>query len=236
MIQHSGLKSHNLRRYLTTFGLLLSAAILHTTANAQGLFGGSDEPIPHLTLARTEVAAEVPTPLVGNDFESMLAQATNGGTLTAAKETANREFANYLRTRLDGALRELLAEEDIPLYTDNNSLILYNFIDISVVKRLNGLKNSGDYEIERGGLSASGDYHLRLQAPGERLLLERRIDIADLRLKGKYRIKTSLRGETGEDNTTEELQQMADQLVKRVIDRIEDDLEADALRALRPNG
>ncbi|WP_043319920.1 hypothetical protein [Microbulbifer sp. HZ11] len=223
----------NLRRSLSAIAVLLGAALMHTSTHAQGFFGGSDEPIPHLTLARTEVAAEVPTPLVGNDFESMLAQATNSGTLSAAKETANREFADYLRARLDGALREFFADEDIPLYSDNNSLILYNFIDISVVKRLSGLKNSGDYEIERGSLSASGDYHLRLQAPGERLLVERRVDIADLRLKGKYQIKTSLRGDAGEDNTTEELRQMADQLVKRVIDRIEDDLEADALRELQ---
>ena len=224
------------RHTLAALGLLFSAALMSATASAQGLFGGSDEPIPHLTLARTEVAADVPTPLLGNDFESMLAQASNNGALTAAKETANAEFANYLRTRLDSALRELLADEDIPLYSDNNSLILYNFIDISVVKQLSGLKNSGEYEIEKGNLSASGDYHLRLQAPGERMLLEKRLDLADLRLKGKYQIKTNLHGGAGEDNTGEELQEMADQLVKRVIDRIEDDLDADALRALGSRG
>ncbi|AQQ69211.1 hypothetical protein Mag101_17405 [Microbulbifer agarilyticus] len=219
--QHRG----NVKR-LARLGLLLCTSLFGVMAHAQ------EQPALHVTLAKIEVAAEVPTPLQGTDFESLLAQATNGGGVSAAKETASREFSDYLRTRLDSALREFFADEEIPLRSDNHSLILFNFVDISVVKQLSGLKTKGDTEIERGNLSASGDYLLRLQAPGERVLREKRLDIANLRLKGKYQIKTSVYGDENEDNTGEQLQRMADQLVKRILDRVEDDLEADALLEL----
>nr|WP_010132111.1 hypothetical protein [Microbulbifer agarilyticus] len=211
---------------LASLGLLLCTSLCGLLAHAQ------EQPVLNVTLAKIEVAAEVPTPLQGNDFESLLAQATNGGGVSAAKESASREFSEYLQARLDRALREFFADEEIPLRSDNHSLILFNFVDISVVKQLSGLKTKGDVEIERGNLSASGDYLLRLQAPGERVLREKRLDIANLRLKGKYQIKTSLYGDENEDNTGEQLQRMADQLVKRILDRIEDDLEADALLEL----
>lgn len=230
---------HHRKTLLNTFikrSSALIALLLTTPCWAQGLFGGSDSPAPHLTLAQMEIAAEIPTPLQGNDFDALLAQATSDKGLSATRDKAIQAFSDQLRRKLDRALREFFADEEVPLITDNSSLTLYNSVDISVVKQLSGLKNSGDYEVERGNLSASGDYHFRLNAPSGRVLAEKRLDIADLRLKGKYQIKTPLGSGEAEDNTQAELDKMVDNLVKRIIDRIEDDLEADSLRELVGRG
>lgn len=218
-------------RSVALFTLLLSSA-----AWCQGLFGGSDEPTPKITLAHTQIAAEIPTPLQGNDFDALLAQATSGNGLSAVREKAIRDFSQQLRFKLDNALREFFDDEEVSLITDNGSLTLHNSIDISVVKQLSGLKNRGDYEVEKGNLSASGDYHFSLNSPSGEVLKEKRVDIADLNLKGKYQIKTPLGSGNAEDDTEEQLQKLADILVARIIDRIEDDLEADSLRELSNRG
>lgn len=204
-----------------------------SNALAQGMFGGSvDSPLPEITLARTVVAADIPTPLQGSDMEALLAQAASGNGLTAARDAATREFSEQLRNKLDAALRDFFIDEEVPLGASNSSLTLYNFFDISVVKQLSGLKNNGEHELERGNLSASGDYHFRLQDPRGQVLLERRLDIADLRLKGNYQVKTYSNGQEAEDSTPAELEKLLDNLVARVLNRIEDDLEADSLRKI----
>ncbi|MCK7597973.1 hypothetical protein M0G74_11880 [Microbulbifer sp. CAU 1566] len=225
------------KRSAVLFGLMCAAVLFAAPAYTQNLFGGGNKkPLPHITLAHAEIAADIPTPLQGNDFDALLAQATAGSSVSAAKETAIREFTEQLRRKLDARLREFFADEEVPLITDNHSLTLHNFVDISVVKQLSGLKNRGDYEVERGNLSATGDYHFRLQDPSGRVLKEKRVDIAELRLKGKYEIKTSLSGGDNEDNTGEELEQMLNQLVERILDRIEGDLEADSLLEITGKG
>ncbi|WP_226703402.1 hypothetical protein [Microbulbifer elongatus] len=223
--------NRHIKHTLALIGLLLA-----TPGWAQGLFGGSDTPAPHITLAHTEITAEIPTPLEGNDFDALLAQATSDEGLSATREKAISAFSDQLRAKLNFALREFFTDEDVPLITDNSSLTLHNSIDISVVKQLSGLKNSGSYEVERGNLTASGSYGFRLNAPDGRVLKEQRLDIAELRLKGKYQIKTPLGNGEAEDNTNEQLQKMVDQLVVRIIDRVEDDLEADSLRELSGRG
>ncbi|QKX16752.1 hypothetical protein [Microbulbifer sp. YPW1] len=212
------------------------ALLLGSPAWGQGFFGGGDEPTPHITIAHTKVAAEIPTPLQGNDFDALLAQATSGEGLSDVREKAIGVFSEQLRFKLDSALREFFADEEVALITDNNSLTLHNSIDISVVKQLSGLKNRGDFEVEKGNLSASGDYHFSLNTPSGLVLKQKRLDIADLNLKGKYEIKTPLGSGEAEDNTEEQLQKMVDVLVARIIDRIEDDLEADSLRELAKGG
>ncbi|QIL90800.1 hypothetical protein GNX18_14240 [Microbulbifer sp. SH-1] len=198
---------------------------------ALGLFGSSDEPpLPQITLARTQVAAEIPTPLQGNDMQALLAQAASGEGLAAARDAATRAFSEQLRSKLEHALRHFFAEEQVELAASDHSLTLHNFIDISIVKQLSGLKSGDDYELEKGNLSASGDFHFRLQKPGGEVLKERRLDIADLRIKASYQIKTYSNGQAAEDSTPAELEKLTDNLVARILDRIEDDLEADSLR------
>lgn len=220
-----------LNRYIKLTAALIGL-LLATPGWGQGLFGGSEAPVPSITLARAEITADIPTPLAGNDFDSLLAQATSGKGLSATREKAIEAFSAQLRTKLDLALREFFSDEEVPLITDNDSLTLHNSINISVVKQLSGLKNSGSHEVERGNLSASGHYKFQLNAPDGKVLKEKLLDLADLRLKGKYQIKTPLGSGEAEDNTEEQLQEMADTLVERIVDRIEDDLEADSLRDL----
>jgi len=220
-------------------GVLMAAPFLTPQVSAQGFFGigGEESPVPQITLARAEITVDVPTPMQGNDFDALLAQATSGKGISAAKERAIKHHSEQLRTALDGRLREFFADEEVPLIASNQSLTLHSFIDVSVVKQLSGLKNSGNYELERGNLTAGGDFHFRIQDPNGRVLKERQIDIADLRLQEKYQVKTPLDGSGSEDNTEQQLDKIMRQLVERIMGQIDDDLEADSLRELgRPAG
>lgn len=227
------MKIKSLRSLFVT-GVLVAAPLLSFQASADGFFGmgGDKAPVPQITLARAEIAVDVPTPMQGNDFDALLAQATAGNGLSAAKEAAIKHHSEQLRQELDGRLRKFFADEEVPVGASNHSLTLHSFIDVSVVKQLSGLKNSGDYELERGNLTASGDFHFRLQDPKGEVLMEKRIDIADLRLQEKYQVKTPHDRSGSEDNTDQQLERIMRELVDRLMSRIEDDLEADSLRAL----
>ncbi len=211
-------------------GTFLIAPLLAAPVAAQGFFGGDETPLPHITLAQAEIVMDVP--MHGNDLEALLAQAAAGKSLSAAKEKTEAHFIAQLRTELETRLREFLTDEEVPLITDNQSLTLHSAVDLTIAKELNDIRSSGDYELERGRLTASGDYHLRLKSPSGRVLREKRVDIADLRLRQGYQIKTPNDGRPSEDNTNEQLQTLMAELAERLLDRIEDDLEADSLREL----
>ncbi|WGL15457.1 hypothetical protein PVT68_11825 [Microbulbifer bruguierae] len=215
----------------TLFSLLLSTVLSASPVSAQSLFSSSDKPVPTITLAKAEILADIPTPMQGNDINALLAQAAGGG-LSAAKEASSRAFSAQLRSKLDNGLRTLLTEEEVPVGTDSGALTLHHAVDIAVIKQLSGLDNRGDYEIEQGNLSASGDFHLRLQAPDGALLIDKHLDIADLRLKGNYEIRTPLGDGTIEDDTEAQLTVLCDTLVKRILDRIDGDLKASNLQKL----
>ena len=221
-------------RSLFMTGVLVAAPIFSPTVSAQGFLGmgGEKAPVPQITLARAEIAVDVPTPMQGNDFDALLAQATAGNGISASKEAAIKRHSEQLRQELDNRLREFFADEEVPLVASNHSLTLHSFIDVSVVKQLSGLKNATNYELERGNLTASGDFHLRIQDPEGKVLKERRIDIAELRLQEKYQVKTPHDGSGTEDNTGEKVERIMRELVDRLMSRIDDDLEADALREL----
>ncbi|WP_226664134.1 hypothetical protein [Microbulbifer aggregans] len=215
-------------------GLLLSSSIASQSTLAQGLFGrgGEEPPVPHITLARAEIALEIPTPLQGNDFDALLAQATAGSGASAAKEAATRRHTDHLRQTLETQLRAFFADEEVPLIADNTALTLHNFIDVVVVKQLSGLKSTSEYELERGNLSINGEFRFRVHAPSGQVLHEKRLDLADLYLKEKYEIKSPADGSSSEDNTDEKLDKLLAQLVDRLLAKIDNDLEADSLREL----
>lgn len=215
-------------------GLVLATNFASTQAWGQGFFGvgGDDAPVPNITLARAEIAVDVPTPLQGNDFEALLAQATSGQGISKAKDEAIQHRTEQLRAELDSQLRAFFADEEVALVASNDALTLHNFIDVSVVKQLSGLKDSADYELERGNLSVSGDFHFRIQDPQGRVLKEKRLNLADLRLKEKYQIKNHHDGSGSEDNTEQQLDRLMRELVERLLSRIDNDLEADSLQEL----
>lgn len=207
---------------------------VNSAALAQGGFLGigGDKQIPSVTLAPAEVAVDVPTPVQGNNLALLLAQAGSGNGLSALKEEAGRQFSIRLQRELHGQLEELLADEGVPLVQQNGQLTLYSFFDVSVSKQLSDLKNSGKYELERGTLTLSGDFHYRLQNAAGTTAHEQRIDIAELRVKEKYRVKTPLGGGEVDDTTDAAIEEALVEMVERVLDRIEDELEPEQLRAL----
>ena len=66
-------------RSLFVTGVLVAAPLLSSQALADGFFGigGDKAAVPQITLARAEIAVDVPTPMQGNDFDALLAQATD---------------------------------------------------------------------------------------------------------------------------------------------------------------
>ena len=208
------------------------ALMLFSATCSAGLTFGDDAQTPSLTLAPAEVALDVPMPAQGNDLARLLAQSGSGNSLSKLKEESERKFSLQLQSEVYNQLRKYFADEEVPLVHSDGYLTLRSFFDISASKQLNELKNSGDVEIERGTLELSGDFHYQLLDSRGRALRERRIDIADLRVHEKYRIKTPHDGSNGEDTTEVAMAEALSEMVERLLDRIEDDLEADELREL----
>ncbi|SHF29411.1 hypothetical protein SAMN04487965_1858 [Microbulbifer donghaiensis] len=213
-------------------GLLLLC--INSAAIAQsGFFGaGDDEYIPSLTLVPAEIAVDVPTPVQGNNLALLLAQADGGNSLSALKEQAAQKFSTRLQREYHSQLEEFFADEEVPLVQQNGMLSLRTSISLSVSKQLNDLKDSGKYELERGTLELSGDFHYRLQNAAGSTLSEQRIDIGSLRITEKYRVKTPHDGGEVEDTTNAAIEEALVEMVKRLLDRAEDQLEADQLQAL----
>lgn len=193
-------------------------------------FGGDEREPPSLALVPAEIALDVPTPVQGDDLALLLAQAGSGNGLSALKEKAARKFSARLQRELYRQLQEFFTDEGVPLVQQDGYLTLRNFLDISVGKKLNDLKNTGGRQLERGTVELSGDYHYRLENPAGKPVREGRIDIAELGVAEKYRVSRS--GGEVEDNTDAAIDEALAEMVERLLDRIEDDLEADELRAL----
>ncbi|WP_323846203.1 hypothetical protein [Microbulbifer magnicolonia] len=207
---------------------------VHSDAFAQGGFlgiGGSEQ-TPSLTLAPAKIAVDVPTPVQGNNLALLLAQAGSGNSLSALKEEAAQKFSAQLRRELHSALEKFFADEEVPLAQQGGQLLLHSAVDISISKQLRDLKNAEKYELERGTLELSGDFHYRLESAAGANLRERRIDIADLRVREKYQVKTPHGGGEAEDSTDQAIEAALVEMVRRLVDRIEDQLEAEQLREL----
>ena len=225
------MKNHKLRE----LGLccLLSLG-LHSAATAQeGFLGfGDGKDAPSVTLATTEITMDVPTPVQGNDLALLLAQASGSGGLSELKQQSAQKFSNYLRQELTTALEDFFADEKVPLVKQGGFLSLFNFAHVSISKQLNDLKNASNYELERGTLKLSGDFHYRLENLAGSSLREQRIDLADLRVRENYKVKTPHGEGEAEDTTDAAIEDALSEMVERIIDRIEDQLEADELRRL----
>lgn len=215
----------------------LAASLLflfaHCTAAAEGGFlgFGGNEHTPSLTLKPAEIALDAPTSIQGNDLALLLAQAGKGNSLTAMKEKASRKFSAELQRILYTQLQEFFDDEEVPLVQEGGFLTLRNYLDISIGKQLNNLKQDGNTEVEQGTIELSGDFHYRLDNPAGTPLREQHIDIGDLRVREKYRVKRGRDGNV-DDTTDAAINRALTNLVKRLIDRVEDNLEADALREL----
>lgn len=211
-------------------GLLLLVVSCGVSAQGGFLGIGGDTATPSLALVPAEIALNMPTPVQGDDLAKLLAQAGSGNSLSALKEKAARKFTARLQRELYVELQAFFTDEEVPVVQQEGYLTLHNFLDISVGKKLNDLKNIGDRQVERGFLELSGDYHYRLDSQAGQPLRERRIDIAELGVREEYRVSRS--GGKTEDNTDAAIEEALTEMVERLLDRIEDDLEADELREL----
>lgn len=222
----------NIRRIRSRLAAGLLFLIASCGASAEGGFlgFGDDGETPSLALVPAEIALDVPTPVQGDDLDLLLAQAGSGHGLSALKEKAAREFTAHLQRELYVQLQAFFTDEEVPVVQQEGYLTLHNFLDISAGKKLNDLKNSGGHQVERGILELAGDYHYRLENSAGEPLRERRIDIAELGVKKRYRVSRS--GGEVEDTTGEAIEMALTEMVERLLDRIEDDLEADELREL----
>ena len=212
---------------------LLSFGLQNPVAAQEGFLGfGGSKDTPSVTLATTEITMDVPTPVQGNDLALLLAQASGSGGLSELKQQSAQKFSNYLRQELTTALGDFFADEDVPVVKQGGFLNLFNFAHVSISKQLNDLKSSGDYELERGTLKLSGEFRYRLDNLAGTSLREQRIDLADLRVRENYKVKTPHGDGEIEDTTDAAIEEALAEMVERIIDRIEDQLEADELRRL----
>lgn len=214
-------------------GLLL--LYINSAAHALDGFlgmGGEAEETPSLTLTPAEITLHAPTPVQANALALLLAQADGGNSLSERKEKAEQKFAAYLNQVLEAGLQEYFADEEVPLVPQEGALRLHNYLDVSVGKQMTDLKSYDDYELERGILKVAGSFHYRLEDSSGKPLREQRINIADLKVQGKYRLKTSHINTESEDTTDAGIERALSEMVGRLLHRIEDDLEADELRKM----
>lgn len=190
-----------------------------------------DKPTPSLTLAPAEIALDVPMPVNSGNLALLLAQAGQGGSLSALKDEALREYKLHLRRTLAEQLQEHFADEEIPLLDRAADFNLHNYLDITVIKHLSDLQSKGKYDLERGTVELTGDFHYRLQNTAGIAVREQRIDLSELRIREKYLVKTPRDGGESEDDTEAAIKRALAQMVEELIERIEDNLQADALRA-----
>lgn len=201
-----------------------------STARA-GLFGG-DDIIPTLDIAPAEIHLNVPMPASGADLATLLARSGKDHSLSAMKDAAVRNYQQYLEQTLDAHLRSFFAEQEVPLVNREGVLGLHNQLDIKVVKNFTDVESNADYELERGTVGLAGHFHYQLQNAAGALLREQTVDISRLKIREKYQVKSPHSGGVAEDTTEKAIKLALAAMVKKILDEVGDDLEADELEDL----
>ncbi|SHF29451.1 hypothetical protein SAMN04487965_1859 [Microbulbifer donghaiensis] len=222
---------------ITKRGLALTGLLLFSTtpaALAQGGFlgFGGDDQNPSLRIRPAEIAIDVPMPVNSASLAMLLAQAGEGGNLSSMKDAALRKYRTYLEIALNAQLQAFFVEEEIPLVDREGLLSLHNQLNVKVVKHFSTLQSTDGVDLESGTIEVGGEFHYALRSFNDRLLRERKLDIAKMKIHQEYRVKSSGNGSATEDNTEEAIKLALSKLVEEILDEIEDDLEADELRDL----
>lgn len=216
-------------RSLALAGLLSSISL---SSAAQSGFWGGDESTPSLTITPADVKIDVPMPVSSGNLELMLARAANGDGLADLKQQAVRKHTQYLYSALARELHELLEDEEVPLVKEQGMLNLHNSLDLRVIKHLSAMKQRGDYDLEQGNISLSGEFRFVLSNRAGTALREQRIGIDDLKVSTRYRVKTAHDGSAPEDNTEEAINRALAEMAEEIVEQMEDFLEADQLREI----
>lgn len=194
-------------------------------------FGGDDQ-IPTLNIAPAQIDLNVPMPVNSANLTLLLAQAGKGHDLSSVKDAALRKYHQHLQHELSTRLNDFFADEEVPLVDSQGMLSLHNRLDVKVVKHLSELQSEGDYDLESGTITLSGSFYFRLRNYADETLLEQNLDISDLKVSEKYRLKSSRSGGAVEDNTESAIKQALTEMVVKILKRIDGDLEADELQDL----
>ncbi len=211
----------------TTRGLALAGLLIFSSASAaQG-----EEQKPSLTILPPEITMDIPMPVQGGDLALLLAQASQGNSLSQLKEAAVLRYKQHLERELTQQLREFFTDEEIPLVERQGLLSLRNTLDITVVKHFSSLQSKKDHELEKGTVELSGDYHYRLEHISGSAMREQQVNISELKIREKYRVVTPNDGSEIENTTDRAIEQALSELVEQLLERIEDDLEADELES-----
>ncbi|WP_066961553.1 hypothetical protein [Microbulbifer sp. Q7] len=214
-----------------TLGALLASMPLVADANSgDGWLGvGSEDPLIRLAVAPVEIAIEAPTPLTGNNLELLLALSGGGG-LGEIREKAAREFSLYLDQQVQRRFGDFFEDERVHLVDNRAPLTLHTNFDIAIRQQIVDIRSTRDYDLEKGTMTAYGKFHYRVQ--GAAALREGTVDIADFKLRARYSTRAPKDGGVVEDTTRQATERLLEDIAEEVLDRIEDELEADALLAL----
>ncbi|WP_323846202.1 hypothetical protein [Microbulbifer magnicolonia] len=220
---------------IATRGLALTGLLLLSTTSAtqaQFLGFGGDRQNPSLNITPAEIAIDVPMPVSSANLALLLAQAGEGGDLSGIKEAALRKYRLHLAIALNARLREFFADEEIPLAEQGGLLSLHNRLEIKAVKHFNDLQSLEGVELERGTVELGGKFYYRLSGFNGRTLRERSLDIAEWKISEKYQVKSAGNGSTVEDTTEESIKLALSAVVEKILDEVEDELDAGELRDL----
>ena len=204
--------------------------VLSTSTAAQDSFWGGDDHTPSLAIGPTAIQLDVPMPVSSGNMQLMLALAANGGGLADLKQEAIRNYTQHIHSELARVLYEYLEDEEVPLVAENGFLKLHNSIDLKVIKHLSALKPKNDYDLEQGDVTLSGEFHYTLSNRQGTALREQRISIDDLKIREKYLARTYHDSRPPEDNTETAIKKALTEMVEELVEAMEDNLEADALR------
>lgn len=223
-------------RFSTRKLALASLFILSTAPGVQAQdgfmgFGGNRE-IPTLNIVPADIAIDVPMPVNSANMALLLAQAGKGHDLSSMKDAALRKYHQHLQRELSTRLSEFFADEEVPLVDGRGMLSLENRLNIKVIKHLSDLQSEGDYDLEKGTVELSGIFYFRLHNYAGETLLEQSFDIAGLKISEKYQLKSPRDGGTPEDTTEAAIKRALDEMVEKILKRIDGDLEADELQDL----
>ncbi|MBB3061616.1 hypothetical protein [Microbulbifer rhizosphaerae] len=211
----------------TTRGLALAGLLTFSFASAVQ----AEEQKPNLSIFPPEITMDIPVPVQGGDLALLLAQASQGNSLSQLKEAAILRYKQHLERELAQQLQEFFTDEEILLVDRQGLLSLRNTLDITVIKHFSSLQSKGDHELEKGTVELSGDYRYRLEHISGSAMREQQVNISKLKIREKYQVVTPNDGGEIENTTDRAIERALSELVEELMERIEDDLEADELES-----
>lgn len=211
---------------------LSSSALARGSSNWVGYDG--EDPVIWLAVAPAEIKIEAPTPLTGNNLQLLLALSGGASGLGEMREKANRAFSMYLDQEVRERFGEFFEDEEVHLVDAGAPLTLHVNFDVRIRQKILDIVNGKDFDLEKGIMTAYGVFQYRVQgnANGGLVLREGSVDLADLKLKARYRTRAPKDGGTVEDTTREATEHLLAEISEEVIDEVEDALDADALLTL----